>query len=293
MAPGSNSASAKGRADAQDQIVALARRAVKSLSEKKDGRAALCDATCAAAAESLCRAAVEIDGSAADAVLADLAGQGLGVDDLAGRIIPQAARRLGEMWMEDEVTFPEVSMAAARLQAMIRDLFDDSAHAEPDAPRVALIVSMAETHTLGAIVITGMLRRVGVQVDLCLGRPVAEIRATLAGSDVDLVMVSASSLEALPETGRVLRMIREDMKLKVPLVVGGPVLDYAREGHGLDLADMVTTDPMQALMRFGLVAGPVRSAAAQDDQTGRAAGQGQTPGPGGASPDDRPGLPVQ
>jgi MerR family transcriptional regulator, light-induced transcriptional regulator len=287
MASSSNSASGKSRPDAQTQIVALARRAVKSVSEKKDGRSALCDASCVAAAESLCRAAIELDGGAADAVLAELTGQGFGIDELAGRIIPQAARRLGEMWMEDEVTFPEVSMAAARMQAMIRDLFDDNAGSEPDAPRVALIVSTAETHTLGAIVVTGMMRRVGVQVDLCLGRPVAEIRAMLAGSDVDLVMISAASLEALPETGRVLRMIREELKLDVPLVVGGPVLDYARSGQGLELADLVTIDPMDALMRFGLVSGRSRAEAAPET------GQGQPQGPGGALPGDNPGLPVQ
>ncbi|MBL4556484.1 MAG: cobalamin-dependent protein [Rhodobacteraceae bacterium] len=236
MASSSNSASGKSPSAAPDQIVALARKAVKSLSEKREGRIALCDAECAAAAESLCRAAVEVDGDAADTVLAELAARGIGADDIAGRIIPHAARRLGEMWMEDEVTFPEVSMAAARMQAMIRDLFDEGATTQPDAPRVVLIVSVAETHTLGAIVVTGMMRRLGVQVDLCLGRPAAEIRAMLAGSDMDLIMISAASLEALPETGRVLRMIREDLRLDVPLVVGGPVLDYTRDGHGLELA---------------------------------------------------------
>lgn len=291
MASRSNSGSGNGRGGAPDQIFTLARQAVKSLSEKRDGRIALDDATCAAAAESLCRAAVEIDSAAADAALADLTGQGIGVDDLAGRIIPHAARRLGEMWMEDEVTFPEVSMAAARMQAMIRDLFDGAATTQPDAPRVALVVSMAETHTLGAIVVTGMMRRVGVQVDLCLGRPVAEIRAMLAGSDVDLVMISAASLEALPETGRVLRMIREDLALDAPLVVGGPVLDYAKSGHGLELADMVTADPMQALMRFGLISGTAQATGEGAD--GDASGQGQSRGQDGAPYGNGPRLPVQ
>lgn len=274
MAADSDPTSRKGSAGASDDIVALARKAVKSLKEKKDGYQAIGEATIAAAAENLCQAAIRMDGSDAETVIADLPGRGFGIDDIAGRIIPQAARRLGEMWMEDEVTFPEVSMAAARLQAMIRDLFDDSAMIDPDAPRIALIVSVAETHTLGAIVLTGMMRRLGLQVDLCLGRPAAEVRAMLAGTDVDLVMISAASLEALPETSRLLTILRDELQLGAPIVVGGPVTDYAREGYGLDRADMITTDPMQALMTFGLVSG--RSDGGAPDRN-----------------DSRPGLPVQ
>ena len=47
---------------------------------------------------------------------------GIAAEAIADRYIPDVAEELGNMWTRDEVTFVQVTIGAARLQAMLRDL---------------------------------------------------------------------------------------------------------------------------------------------------------------------------
>jgi NAD(P)-dependent dehydrogenase (short-subunit alcohol dehydrogenase family) len=88
---------------------------------------------------------------------------------MADAYIPAAAQHLGSNWVSDRLCFAEVTIATARLQALVRAIGTrwggDPAHL-PGRRSVLMIVPDTEQHTLGAVVATGQMRRMGLSEDL-------------------------------------------------------------------------------------------------------------------------------
>ena len=117
-------------------------------------------------------AAIEETHHAMEAFLRDLVRQKVPAATVADLYIPALARRLGDDWLDDRVSFMEVTLASSRMQGMLRaigaawtaDLADPAQQGA-----LLLIVVRNEQHTLGAMVLLGQLRRMGVSVRLSVG----------------------------------------------------------------------------------------------------------------------------
>ncbi len=161
---------------------------------------------------------------------------------LADRYIPDAARRLGTGWLDDRLTFAEVSVGAARLQSILREIgahWAGDAGDVSDAGEILLIVPAGEQHTLGAIVALGQLRRMGVSVCLRFGPDHAELASLLRGRRFDGVFLSVSCTEKLEACRRLVATIRKTSANRVPVVIGGAVMGLvgdAAQRTGADLA---------------------------------------------------------
>ena len=119
-----------------------------------------------------------------EAFLRDLVRQKVPAATVADLYIPALARRLGDDWLDDRVSFMEVTLASSRMQGMLRaigaawtaDLADPAQQGA-----LLLIVVRNEQHTLGAMVLLGQLRRMGVSVRLSVGPEPSELRGVLTG----------------------------------------------------------------------------------------------------------------
>ena len=88
---------------------------------------------------------------------------------LADVYIPEAARRMGEAWLDDQMSWMDVSIGVGRMQSLLREIgtawvadqAGDAGHGT-----VLLLVAEREQHTLGPMVLMGQLRRYG-----CFGLP--------------------------------------------------------------------------------------------------------------------------
>lgn len=163
--------------------------------------------------------------------------------------IPELARRMGEDWCADKMSFADVSIGAARLQAMLREIVpapDDLA----DGPgsNVVVLVLASEQHTLGAMVLTGQLRRIGVSVRLVMGRPTPDIIDMVRGGDFDGILVSAAKTEDLNDTSTIIQALRAVKSEDTPMIIGGPLLEVGEEeAKRLTGAEHATNDLMTAL----------------------------------------------
>lgn len=172
---------------------------------------------------------------------------------IAEVLIPKVARRLGEDWCEDNRSFAEVTIGSARLQAMVRDLGPPDGRDAPDeAPLLAVVVPENQFHTLGALTLTGQLRRLGFAVKLFLGADEAEVVDALSAETFDAVFVSASEGERTASLSKLVATIRRAAGRATPVIVGGSavtrgVADTARIG-----ADCYTSDVFEALSVCGL-----------------------------------------
>eukprot|EP01023_Acetabularia_acetabulum_P015203 TRINITY_DN17374_c0_g1_i5.p2 TRINITY_DN17374_c0_g1~~TRINITY_DN17374_c0_g1_i5.p2 ORF type:complete len:173 (-),score=32.84 TRINITY_DN17374_c0_g1_i5:14-532(-) len=73
--------------------------------------------------------------------LAEIRKAGITDVEIAEDFIPHVARRLGDAWCEDNMSFADVTIGSARLQAMVRDLGPpEPAIGDRPVGRVAVIV---------------------------------------------------------------------------------------------------------------------------------------------------------
>ncbi len=180
---------------------------------------------------------------------------GIPWEDFADLYIPEAARRLGALWCEDELGFADVTIGTARLQAMLRDTLPDPEArnvASAFAPGVLVAVRRDDYHTLGAMVAAARLRRAGVSVRLSLGQPDAEIVRLLARGAHDALFLSASCSRTLDSLRDLIEKVRTGAGRSVPVVVGGTILLSDGDVRARTGADFALTDPLEALRLCGL-----------------------------------------
>lgn len=170
--------------------------------------------------------------------------------------IPAAARLLGDDWCGDTRSFVEVTIGTSRLQSLVRELSSDW-HADRtrfcSAPIIALVVQHDEFHTLGAMVAASQFRRLGVSVQLVLGRTDCAVAEALDRTAVDMIAISSSSPERLDSVRNLIKVIRLHVAPLPPIVVGGARIDDVNRTRAYTGADYCTSDPLEALRACALI----------------------------------------
>lgn len=200
-------------------------------------------------------ALLQPDRSARTEAVSRMIESGLCWDEIVDDYIPAAARRMGDLWCEDEVGFADVTIATARLQSMLRDMAPGWAAEradDPAAPNVLLVVREDDYHTLGAMVAAAQLRRIGLSVRLSLGLPAAEVARLVAEKRFDAILVSASAGENLDSLRKLVKIMRQALVSPTPIVVGGTILESDRDVKACTGADHATCDPNEVLRLCGL-----------------------------------------
>lgn len=203
----------------------------------------------------LCEAVVTSE-TAFDAALAQLRRlHGVSDEEIVDCYIPAVACQLGQDWAENRRSFAEVTIGTARLIAAVRDLsrrWTADSVADWRAPSIAMVVPEAEQHRLGAMIAASRFRRLGVSVQMLLGRSDDEVVAAVRNGAFDMISFSLATLERVEQTRRLIHMLRQSVPVVPPIVVGGAI-GVRSEDLKLQLgADHVVSDPEEALRRCGV-----------------------------------------
>jgi methanogenic corrinoid protein MtbC1 len=195
-------------------------------------------------------AAIDESPAPLECFLRDLVRQKIGAATVADLYIPALARQLGEDWMEDRVSFLQVTLASSRMQAMLRALGAawSADLADPGrATAFLLMVPRNEQHTLGSMVLLGQLRRVGVSVRLAIAPEPAELPGMLADRHYQGALISASSRTQLPEVRALVDAIRRSARVGMVIAVGGQILQGGGDVALATGADLATCDAAEVL----------------------------------------------
>lgn len=225
-------------------VLSLAREVVLRLSRNAASRGALSpEAIEDAAVVRYCTALTSSDGTyAAGLAREDLDG-GMSFDQLCETRLAPAARRLGVLWEQDELSFAEVTLACNRLFSVLRTLAQRPPPAA-DTPFAIFAAVPGEEHVLGVSMAAERARGAGWEVTLCLGLPHDRLVEKIAAAAPDVIGLSLTSDRMLLPLMRLIVSLRIEAPLS-PIVVCGP--GVAELTEPLVGADAVTADFERAL----------------------------------------------
>ena len=178
--------------------------------------------------------------------------------------IPAAARRLGDAWDDDRLSFFEVTMGVARLQAMLHEteartggdhVFSATSGAGGSSlhgKTLLMVLPAGEQHTLGAMVVSNWLRRKDISVCLRIAPTQSELSALVTSRHFDAAMLSASSLRRLDNCRVIIDTLRDAGPDHIPVAIGGPVLSAGGDLSEATAANVVTNDIELACRQLGL-----------------------------------------
>lgn len=168
-------------------------------------------------------------------------------------LLAPAARKLGEMWDDDECDFTEVTVGLWRLQTAMRELkpaFQPVSSVSMDGPRILLVPMPGETHSFGLSMVYEFFYRAGWNAWTGPVATSAELCDLVRSEWVEVIGVSIACDEMLDAARRQIAAIRRTSRNpKIGVLVGGPGF-IANPALAASIgADGTATDGRQAVLR--------------------------------------------
>ncbi|MFK7765039.1 MAG: B12-binding domain-containing protein [Roseobacter sp.] len=189
-----------------------------------------------------------------DALLVELRGYRLTVDAIIDLYVPAVARQLGQMWVDDSISFADVTIGSMRLQSLISEASAVSViDIKPGGTllHALVLVPQGEQHFLGASVVAGQLRRMGCEVDMSFDEDMGTLTARLMHGVPDLILMSCARRETLRSITNTVQVIRNAVSEPPVLAVGGALKlnsEAVLEKTGVDI---VTSNAGEAVAFCG------------------------------------------
>ncbi len=187
-----------------------------------------------------------------DAVLSALSKRGISRDLLMDYCIPDAARILGDGWMENMRSFGQVSLGTVRLQSLAKSLslgWGDAPF-KTDEEGILLVVCPDDDHTLGPLVLADQLRRRGYSVNLLLGVSHEDLLNVVKLESYQLILFSCSCMVAFEGVKKATTLLKSEVHNLPPIVLGGPIIELFGQGEDIDAdVDLITNEVDVALKK--------------------------------------------
>jgi methanogenic corrinoid protein MtbC1 len=186
--------------------------------------------------------------------------RGFPVEQIIMQLLAPSARRLGEMWENDERDFVDVTIALSRIQHTLRSL-GPAFHCEAAAkqqPRHALLApTPGEQHTLGIMIVEEFFRRSGWQCSSLTASDSCNLEKVVSSQNFDVIGLSTSCEVFLDNTATAIDTIKKTSKnQQVIVVVGGPLFWQRPELVSQVGADGTAEDGTQALALVSSLCSP-------------------------------------
>jgi len=231
-----------------DAVQSLANEVVQRLSAKPMSSNEVADTIPTTAIEQLCSALISDDPDAAAVLISEIRGDGTSVADVYQLYLAAAARRLGEMWASDDLSFVEVTIGTSRILAIMRSL-RSAFRADLLTKERALIFATVpdEQHTIGITMAADIFRREGWEIELLVGDTHEGILDRVSTSDALVVGLTAHGSQSLAGLIRLVLAIRI-VNPTAYVLISGNIIEDAEDIITLTGADGFASDIDTALV---------------------------------------------
>ena len=212
-----------------------------------------------------CDALVHPDDNRRHYVLARLVGRGLSVEEIVERYIPEAARTLGDGWVNDTLSFAEVTIGASRLQETVRTYgyrYVERGQNDSLGHTLLMVTPEFEDHSLGIHVVAQRLRRNGFWAQMALRVSAEDLAELMQTHTFSAVCMSVAKGKELALVGNFVDTVRSVYRGSMPIFLGGTILDDladARQAPKLSGVELLTNDLAEVTRYFEATANQVSS----------------------------------
>lgn len=245
----------------QNAVSSLAREVVRRLAFRMPRHENAADLPTQSEIDLLCAALLSADDTAADQFILAARRDGVDVGAISRGYVAGAARKLGQMWDDDRISFVDVTLACGKLYGIIRGLRHVLApqiiQGRETRPALFALVP-GETHTLGIEIATDHFRRDGWDVDMLMG---LDHDAMVSEADLrhyEAIVLVANSDRMLEPLTRLSLALRITQPLAHIIVAGG-ILDHHPDILHLVGAEAVMADLDTAIATLRDVLGPAKT----------------------------------
>lgn len=171
----------------------------------------------------LCDLVLKDDVIGAEQLITQLNAGGVALETLLLELLAPAARRLGDMWLDDRVNFTDVTMGLCHMQYLLRryggGVTEDRAGANH---RILLSATPSEQHSFGILMVEEFFRRGGWEVNCLVSPSPHELVDTARGRWFDAFGISVSCHEHLGEAQALIADLRKRSRNpRLVVIVGG------------------------------------------------------------------------
>lgn len=181
--------------------------------------------------------------------------RGVEVRDIYIRLLAPAARRLGEMWEQDECDFMQVTMGLGRLHQLLQRVSlltpgPERLDSRGLGRRALLATAPGEVHSFGIMMVSQFFRQNGWEVWNEFPDSERDLAACVRAHSFAVVGISAGSEARFDAVASAVRAIRRaSLNPAVGIMVGGPLFNAVSDLALRVGADATAVDGEQAALR--------------------------------------------
>ena len=192
---------------------------------------------------------------AAETLIKNLIDFGRSIRLILDTYFPIVARRLGDHWVSDKLTFAEVTLALANLQLLnskFEPLYLSGLKSSQIGAKILLVVPKGEDHTFGAISVTRKLRSMGTQTILLLDYQNKELEDMILGETFDLIGISSGNNFMTEKINALSTFLTSRIGKKTPIALGGNLVSTYKKTNEILNVDLISTNPEFVLDSLGI-----------------------------------------
>jgi methanogenic corrinoid protein MtbC1 len=189
--------------------------------------------------------------------IAELLNLGMGVDSIVLELIPRIARKLGDQWVNDSLSFTEVTIATGRLQKLIYSLdhlFQETRTNPSTAHSILVTAAPGSHHTLGPLILSNYFTWAGWNV---LSESVPSqrfIETIVASKSFTAIAVSVADYDQLDQLPTLIQAIRsKSLNPAIIVLTGGSLYNSDALSFGHIKADIKSNTPEEALHQLNRI----------------------------------------
>jgi len=242
----------------QEAVGQLAREVVRRLAFRMPHAVSKDSVPKATELDALCAALLSSDDRAGDKFILEARKDGVEIDVIYLGFVAGAARRLGEMWDADEISFIQVTLACGKLYRIIRGLrhiVAPSITQDRDELPAMFALVPGETHTLGIEIATDVFRRSGWDVDMLVGLDHDMLVDQSDRRNYRAIVLIANSDGMIEAMARLVLALRISHPLS-HIAVAGNILDHYPDLMSIVGADAVLKEIETAVETLQDIIGP-------------------------------------
>jgi methanogenic corrinoid protein MtbC1 len=191
------------------------------------------------------------DARASVGYVKEIHNSGVSLENIYLLLLTPVARKLGEMWEQDESSFTDVTIALWRIKQLMYDLspiFQQYAEQNKTGSSIMLVPLPGSQHNLGLFMVSEFFAKAGWRIWGELAATQEDIVAMAQTEWFDVIGLSASVREQFPQLKDLIQEVKQKSKNpRVGVIVGSPVFNQFPELVDELGADMVGFDAEDAL----------------------------------------------